>query len=81
MINRHGGPTFSLENRSWNRHAYRVKGHFGLRQDKSRKVRLGWGRRIFSCLCKVIFPFQGIAHQITYLFNYIEQGVCFHGAR
>lgn len=81
MKKRSDGAAFSCENRWWNRPIYWGKGHFDLTQDKSRKVRLGWGRRIFSCLCKVIFPFQGIAHQIAYLFNYIQQGVCFHGAR
>ncbi len=56
-------------------------GLWGLMQDKSRKVRHGWGGRFFWGFHKVIFPSQGVRWRDWPVFNVLAQGRGFHGPR
>lgn len=56
-------------------------GLWGLMQDKSRKVRHGWGGRFFRVFHKVIFPSQGFRQREVSIFNVLAQGSGLHGPR
>lgn len=56
-------------------------GLWGLMQDKSRKVRHGWGGRFFWGFHKVIFPSQGVRSRDWLVFNVLAQGRGLHGSR
>ncbi len=56
-------------------------GLWRLMQDKSRKVRHGWGGRFFWGFHKVIFPSQGVRSRDWLVFNVLAQGPGLHGPR
>lgn len=49
-------------------------------QDKSRKVRHGWGGRFFRVFYKVILLDQGVGLSDLRVFNGLAQGAGHHGA-
>lgn len=56
-------------------------GLWGLTQDKSRKVRHGWGGRFFRVFHKVILSLQGLRQPDFPVFNMLAQGAARHGPR
>lgn len=66
---------------SGERRLRRGSGLWGLMQDKSRKVRHGWGGRFFCGFHKVIFPSQGVRPRDWLVFNVLAQGRGLHGPR
>lgn len=56
-------------------------GLWGLMQDKSRKVRHGWGGRFFRAFHKVIVSFQGFRRCYFRVLKMLAQGRGLHGPR
>lgn len=56
-------------------------GLWRLMQDKSRKVRHGWGGRFFRVFHKVILPSQGFRRRYFRILKMLAQGRGIHGPR
>lgn len=81
MIGRAPMPMARGAEMSGERRLRRGSGLWGLMQDKSRKVRHGWGRRFLRAFHKVILPSQGFRRHDASIFNVLAQGRGLHGPR
>lgn len=81
MIGRAPMPMARGAEMSGERRLRRGSGLWGLMQDKSRKVRHGWGGRFFRVFHKVIVSFQGFRRCYFRVLKMLAQGRDLHGPR